>query len=58
MEEQKFQSKAQLFALKVHAVYMKVENVITFPFRYLADAFSQTSTFQAAGETPKLRAVK
>jgi hypothetical protein len=56
-EEQKFQSKAQLTALKVHAVYMKVENVITFPFRWLASQVSQTEVFV---EKParKLRVVK
>lgn len=56
-EEQKFQSKGKLFALKVHAVYMKVENVITFPFRWLASQVSQTDVF--VEKVPaKLRVVK
>lgn len=56
-EQQKFQSQAQLAALKVHAVWEKFENVVLFPFRWLADAVGQTDTFRRAGEA-QLRVVK
>lgn len=54
-EQQKFQSQAKLTALKVHAAYMKFENVITFPFRWLASQFDSTEAFH---EKPTLRVVK
>jgi len=54
--QQTFQSQAQLFALKAHAVYMKVENVITFPFRWVAEQCGQTDTFRQS--QPVLRRVK
>lgn len=56
MEEQKFQSKAQLFALQVHAVWEKFENVVLFPFRYISDKVGQTDVFRQ--ETPSLTVVK
>lgn len=55
MEEQKFQSKSQLFALQVHAVWERFENVVLFPFRWLSDQCSQTRLFR---EEPTLRVVK
>lgn len=53
--EQKFQSKAQLFALRVHAGWEKFENVVLFPFRWVSEQFGQTHVFR---ERPILRAVK
>ena len=57
-EQQKFQSKAQLFALQVHAVWEKFENVVLFPFRKAAEWVGQTETFRQAGEAPVLKVVK
>lgn len=54
-EQQKFQSNAQLAALKIHAAWEKFENVVLYPFRWLADRLGQTHVFQ---EQVKLRAVK
>lgn len=54
MEEQKFQSKAQLFALQVHAVWEKFENVVLFPFRWVADQLGQTHVFRQAETQLKL----
>lgn len=44
--EQKFQSKAQLFALQVHGVWTKFEDVVLFPFRWVSAQVSQTHVFQ------------
>lgn len=54
-EQQAFQTPAQLFALKAHAVYMKVENFITFPFRWAAERCGYTDTFR---QQTTLRRVK
>lgn len=54
MDEQKFQSKAQLTALKVHAAWEKFENVVLFPFRWLGRQIDQTHTFQERGAQLKL----
>jgi hypothetical protein len=54
--EQKFQSQGKLFPLKVDAVWEKFENVILFPFRWLADSMGQTDAFRERGVT--LRVVK
>lgn len=54
-DEQTFQSKAQLTALKVHAVWEKFENVVLFPFRWAAEKFGQTEAFR---ERDPLRVVK
>lgn len=48
-ERQKFQSNGRLFALKVHAVWTKVENVVLYIPRKLADYVSATDTFVQAG---------
>lgn len=53
-EQQTFQSPAQLFALKVHAVWEKFENVVLFPFRWLARQVDQTRTFEERGAQLKL----
>ena len=53
-EEQRFQSKAQLTALKVHAVVEKVYGVILFPLTWLAEQFGATHVFRMA-EAPKAR---
>ena len=53
--EQKFQSRAQLFALKVHGYWEKFENVILFPFRWASEQFGQTHVFR---ERAVLRVVK
>lgn len=50
-EEQKFQSKGKLFALKVHAVWEKFESIVLFPFRWISDKVSATDTFVAAGDS-------
>lgn len=55
-EQQKFQTPTQLFALKAHAVYMKVENFLTFPFRWAAAQFGQTDTFRQS--EPALKRIK
>ena len=54
-EQQKFQSQAQLTALKIHAVWEKVEAFFSFPFRWLAEQCSQTEAFR---ERPALKVVK
>jgi len=56
-EKQKFQSEGKLLALKVHAVWEKVENVLFFPFFWVADKVSMTDVFREKA-TPKLRVVK
>lgn len=61
--EQKFQSQGKLFALKVHAVWEKCENVVLFPFRWLAEKVGQTDAFrerdrQMAPQVVPLRVVK
>lgn len=43
-----FQSNAKLFALKVHAVWEKCENVVLFPFRWLARQVSATPAWEQA----------
>lgn len=48
-ERQKFQSNAKLAALKVHAVWTKVENVLLYIPRKVADYISATDQFVAAG---------
>jgi hypothetical protein len=45
-EQQTFQSKGQLFALQVHAVWEKFENVVLYPFRKAAEYLGQTHVFQ------------
>ena len=58
-EQQTFQSRGQLFALKVHAAWEKFENVVLYPFRKAADYLGQTNVFRQAGETPvTLKVVK
>lgn len=60
-EKQKFQSDAQLTALKVHAAWMKVENFLTFPFRWLLDQFNHTDAYgmpDAPVSRPSLKVVK
>ncbi len=47
-EQQEFQSNARLFALKLHAAYEKVENVILYPFRRLGLIAGETGKFQEA----------
>lgn len=32
----------RLMLLKMHALYMKVENVLTFPFRWVAEKYTNT----------------
>ncbi len=54
-EQQLFQSKAQLAALKIHAAWERFENVVLYPFRWAAEHLGQTHVFQ---EQVKLRAVK
>lgn len=46
MEEQTFQSKGQLTALRIHATWIKMENVILFPFRYLAERCGRTDALK------------
>lgn len=48
-ERQKFQSNGRLAALKVHAIWTKVESVLLFIPRKLADYVSATDQFVAAG---------
>lgn len=45
-DEQKFQGKGALFALKVHAVWEKVESVVLFPFRWVSEQVGQTDIFR------------
>jgi hypothetical protein len=53
-EQQTFQTPAQLFALKLHGAYMKVENVITFPFRWASEQLGQTDIFRQRESQLKL----
>lgn len=57
-ETQKFQGRAQLFALQVHAVWEKLENVVLFPFRWLSQYVGQTDIFRQEEERLTLRRVK
>jgi hypothetical protein len=52
--KQEFQSEAKLFALKVHAVWVKCENVVLFPFRWLSDQVSSTPAWKRAEGTLRL----
>lgn len=56
-ERQKFQSDAKLTALKIHAIWTKVENVILYLPRKLASSFDQTSAF-VERDQPQLKLVK
>ncbi len=47
-EQQKFQSQFRLGLLRVHAAWCKVENVITFPFRWVSEQVSSTPAWKAA----------
>ena len=51
------QTPFQATLLKIHAVVVKVENVILFPFRWLAIKVSATDAFIEA-DRPSLRLVK
>ena len=53
-DKQTFQSDAQLLALKVHAAWEKFENVVLFPFRWLARQVDQTHVFQERAVQLKL----
>jgi hypothetical protein len=53
-EHQKFQSQFRLGLLKVHAVWVKCENVVLFPFRWLNDQLSGTSEWKRAEGTLRL----
>lgn len=55
-EQQKFQSKAQLFALTVHAVWERLEHYVLYPFRWVSEQFGQTDTFRQ--REAQLRLVK
>ncbi len=57
-EQQQFQSRAQLVALQVHAVWEKFENVVLFPFRWVAEQFGQTAIFRQSEERPALKVVR
>ena len=57
-EKQKFQSEGKLFALKVHAVWEKFENVVLFPFRWISNKLGATDAFIEAESRPSLKVVK
>lgn len=56
-ERQKFQSNKRLFALKVHAMWTKVEDVILYLPRKLARSIDQTDVF-VERDQPHLKVVK
>lgn len=55
-EQQKFQSRGQLFALQVHAAWEVLEHYVLYPFRWLSDQFGQTEGFRE--KEAQLRLVK
>ncbi len=57
-EQQKFQSQAQLIALKVHAVVERIYGVILFPFTWAAEQMGMTHVFRQSETQPALKAVK
>ena len=57
-EREKFQSNAKLAALKVHAVWTKVENVLLFIPRWISFKVSMTEEWIQADTRTPLRIVK
>ncbi len=51
-EQQKFQSKAQLTVLKIHAVVDRIYDVVLFPLTWLAEQFGQTDQFRQREPAP------